>query len=178
MSLDEIQYIQLLIFDFQNFLSSNWIGCFMTSIFKHVYEWIKAAYCLLTLASLLWIIYRWFLKYLLFCAFWNMLTSLYLFIAGSVLCLIGAFGYVDALQTSGLFNDEGVISYENNNGTLSEFTMSSFRCAAKCLQDMSCRHFAAHRKLDIVNSDKVPLLFSYEMTPSSLNNPDVCRAST
>lgn len=67
-----------------------------------------------------------------------MLTSLYLFIAGSVLCLFGAFGYVDALQTSGLFNDEGDISYENNNGTLSEFTMSSIRCAAKCLQNMSC----------------------------------------
>lgn len=136
MYIDEIQYIQLLIFDFQNF--SQAIGL-VVSWHRYLNMCMKKeVYCPLTLASLLWIIYQWFLKYLLLCAFWNMLTSLYLFIAGFVLCLIGAFGYVDALQSSGLFNDEGDISYENNNGTLSEFTMSSFRCAAKCLQDMTC----------------------------------------
>lgn len=40
------------------------------------------------------------------------------------------------------------------------------------LQDRSARHFAAHRILDIVNSDIVPLLFSYGMYPSSENKPD------
>lgn len=78
------------------------------------------------------------LKYLLVCTFWNMLTSIYLFFAGTVHCLIGGSGYAVALQTSALFIYEGDISYENNNGTLSEFTMSRFQCAAECLQDLSC----------------------------------------
>lgn len=40
------------------------------------------------------------------------------------------------------------------------------------LQDRSCRHFAAHRILDIMDSDIVPFLSSFEINPSSENNVD------
>lgn len=67
-----------------------------------------------------------------------MLISIHLFSFHSVLFLISTSSYLVASQTSELFKDVGDISYENDNGTISEFTMSSIRCAAKCLQDLSC----------------------------------------
>lgn len=75
--------------------------------------------------------------YLLFCSpTGNMLTSLFFF--GTVLCSLKASGYAVALQASELFQYEGEISYENNYGTIREISMSRIRCAAKCLEDLSC----------------------------------------
>lgn len=69
-----------------------------------------------------------------------MLTSVFFF--GIVLCSLDAFENAVALQMSEYFSDEGEVSYENDNGTLSEVVktirMTNSRCAAKCLQDLSC----------------------------------------
>uniref|UniRef100_K1QG89 Angiopoietin-4 n=1 Tax=Magallana gigas TaxID=29159 RepID=K1QG89_MAGGI len=70
----------------------------------------------------------------------KMLTSL-LFV-GTILCSLDAYEFAIALQKSEYFSDEGDVSYENDNGTLLEVTKSSrmtnSRCAAECLQDLSC----------------------------------------
>lgn len=65
-----------------------------------------------------------------------MLSSLFFF--GTVLCSLKASNYAVASQASEFFHYEGEIAYENNYGTISEISMSSIRCAAKCLEDLSC----------------------------------------
>lgn len=67
-----------------------------------------------------------------------MFNSRFLFSARTVLFLIATSDNAVSSPVSGLFSDEGYIPYENNNGTISEFTMSSIRCAAECLADLSC----------------------------------------
>lgn len=67
-----------------------------------------------------------------------MFNSRFLFSAETVLFRIATSDYAVSYPASTLFSDEGLISYEDKNGTLTEFLMSSIRCAGKCLQDLSC----------------------------------------
>lgn len=59
-----------------------------------------------------------------------------------LLCLHEVYEYAVASQISKYFSDEGIISYENDIGTLQEvkkqIRMTNSRCAAKCLADLSC----------------------------------------
>lgn len=68
----------------------------------------------------------------------EMFNSRFLFSAETVLFLIATSDYAVSYPASTLFSDKGLISYEDKNGTISEFKMSRIRCAAKCLQDLSC----------------------------------------
>lgn len=67
-----------------------------------------------------------------------MFNSRFLFSAETVLFFIATSDYAVSYPASTLFSVEGLISYEDKNGTISEFKMSRIRCEAKCLQDLSC----------------------------------------